>query len=481
MRLMSLVIPIPDADEMTILKRSGSMNISVVGLGKLGAPLAGVLAGKGHTVIGVDVDLSVVDALNSGIAPIREPDLQEWISRGRQRLSATTNSSDAVLRTDTTFIVVPTPSKNDGTFSLRYVLAAAESIGAALSQKTSFHLVVLCSTVMPGSTEGVVLPALEASSGKRCGEDFGLCYNPEFIALGSVIRDMRNPDMVLIGESDAASGEVLATIHKSICDNNPRIAHMNFINAELTKLSVNTFVTTKISYANMLAEICEILPGADVEVVTSAIGADSRIGPKYLKGALGYGGPCFPRDNIALAALFRRNGLESMLGEATDRTNRRQVTRLLQAIMPHLPAGGTVAVLGLSYKPHTDVIENSQGLDLAEQLLARGIRVMVYDPAAMDNSRGTLKGKVVFAETSEACLRCADVVVITTPWPEFRQMSPEYLKRSSSRTTIFDCWRILPQHKFAAVADYRSIGVGPRANYEPRRYSEQLPVIAKGA
>jgi UDPglucose 6-dehydrogenase len=140
-----------------------------------------------------------------------------------------------------------------------------------------------------------------------------------------------------------------------------------------------------------------------------------------------------------------------------------------------------VAVLGLSYKPHTDVIENSQGLDLAEQLLARGIRVIVYDPAAMDNSRGLLTGKVVFAENSKTCLCSADVVVITTPWPEFQQISPQDLKRSNGRTTIFDCWRILPQDKFEAVADYRSIGLGPQANHELRLHLEQPPVLAKGA
>lgn len=457
------------------------MNISVIGLGKLGAPMAALLAGKGHTVVGVDTNPSAVDALNRGIAPVHEPELQEWINRSRARLSATTNCSDAVCRTEATFIVVPTPSEDDGTFSLRYVLSAAESIGAALSQKHSFHLVVLCSTVMPGSTERLVLPALEAHSGRRCGEHFGFCYNPEFIALGSVMRDMSNPDMVLIGESDKDSGEMLATIHNGICDNNPRIARMNFINAELTKLAVNTFVTTKISYANMLAEICEVLPGADIEVVTSALGSDSRIGRKYLRGALGYGGPCFPRDNVALAALFRQKGLESTLGEATDRINRRQVTRLMHAIMPHVPKSGTVAVLGLSYKPHTQVVENSQGVDLAAQLLARGIRVVVYDPAAMDNARVALSGKVEFAENLNACLSIADVIVITTPWPEFQQISPQAFKRSNGRISIFDCWHTLVPHRFAAVADYHSIGLGPESNYEKTLHSECSAVIAKGA
>lgn len=457
------------------------MNISVVGLGKLGAPMAALLAGKGHTVVGVDVNPMAVDAFNRGIAPVHEPELQEWIDRSRARLSATSNCSDAVRRTDTTFIVVPTPSEEDGTFSLRYVLSAADSIGVALSQKSSFHLVVLCSTVLPGSTEGIVLPAIEAQSGKRCGQDFGLCYNPEFIALGSVIRDMRNPDVVLIGESDADSGEMLAAIHSRMCDNHPKIARMNFINAELAKLSVNTFVTTKISYANMLAEICEVLPGADIAVVSSALGADSRIGPKYLKGALGYGGPCFPRDNVALGALFRRKGLESTLGDATDRINRRQVTRLLEAIMPRLPESGTVAVLGLSYKPQTEVIENSQGLELAAQLAGKGIHVIVYDPVAMNNARCALTGKVVFAENVSDCLRIADVLVITTPWPEFQRISPRDLKRSGGKTTIFDCWRILPAGEFAAVAHYHSVGVGPMSNHEYTLPSEQCAAIAKGA
>jgi UDPglucose 6-dehydrogenase len=457
------------------------MNISVIGLGKLGAPMAALLAGKGHTVVGVDVNPSAVDALNRGIAPVHEPELQEWINRSRPRLSATTNCSDAVCRTEATFIVVPTPSEDDGTFSLRYVLSAAESIGVALSQKCSFHLVVLCSTVLPGSTGGVILPALEAQSGKRCGQGFGLCYNPEFIALGSVIRDMRNPDVVLIGQSDADSGEMLAAIHSGTCDNHPRIARMNFINAELTKLSVNTFVTTKISYANMLAEICELLPGADIAVVTSALGADSRIGPKYLKGALGYGGPCFPRDNVALRALFRQKGLESTLGDATDRINQRQVTRLLHAITAHLPESGTVAVLGLSYKPQTEVIENSQGLELAAQLAHKGIRVVVYDPLAMNNARRALEGKVLFADNAKTCLRTADVVVITTPWPEFQQISPRDLRESNGKTTIFDCWRILQQDEFAPVADYHSVGVGPESNYEHTLRSEQSAVIAKGA
>src|SRR5690349_4396712 len=385
------------------------MKISIVGLGKLGSPMAAVMVHKGHSVVGVDVNPAYVAAIQEGRAPVNEPDLAAMITANRERLSATVDCEAAVLATGATFIMVPTPSEADGGFSMKYVLSAAEQIGTALRDKPDWHLVVLSSTVMPGSTGGTLLPALEAHSGKKCGSDFGLCYNPEFIALGSVIRDMLNPDMILIGESDARSGELLEKLYTGVCDSNPRIQRMNYVNAELTKLSVNTFVTTKISYANMLAQVCETLPGADADVVTSAVGCDSRIGAKYLKGALGYGGPCFPRDNVAFSALARANGAPAILAEATDQLNRRQVPRLAEMILSRLPASGTVGILGLSYKPNTDVIEESQGLALAKHLLMLGVRLVVYDPAAMENAASHLGGQVAFAHNVAECVRQADI------------------------------------------------------------------------
>ncbi len=437
------------------------MRISVIGLGKLGAPLAAVLAHKGYTVIGMDLNPRPVRLINQGEAPVFEPGLDDLIKANRERLSATVDYDLAIANTEVTFIIVPTPSAENGVFSLRYVLAAAESIGKALRRKDGFHLVVLTSTVMPGATGDEVLPALEAHSGKRCGRDFGLCYNPEFIALGSVIRNMLNPDFILIGESDPRSGDMLAGIYHNLCDNDPPIARMNFVNAELTKLAVNTFVTTKISYANMLAQVCERLPGADVDVITSALGLDSRIGRKYLKGAIGYGGPCFPRDNIAFARLARQLGIEAILAEATDRLNRAQVLRLAEVVMSRLPEGGRVGILGLSYKPNTDVVEESQGVDLARHLLSRGISVILYDPAAMDNARAVLSDNAVFASSAEECARQADVVVLTTPWDEFRDLSPAHLNYSNGRPVLVDCWRILDRRQYETVADYVALGTGP--------------------
>ena len=228
-------------------------------------------------------------------------------------------------------MIVPTPSDSTGFFSNRFVLQAMESLGKALRNKTGYHMVVITSTVMPGTTGSEIKAALEAASGRKVGPDLGLCYNPEFIALGSVVRDMLYPNSILIGESDAKAGDMLQTIYLQMCENKPPVQRMNFINAELTKISVNTYVTTKISYANMLADICDRLPGADVDAVTKALGADTRIGPKYLKGAMGYGGPCFPRDNVAFAALARKIGARADVAEATDRINNYQVDRLTGA------------------------------------------------------------------------------------------------------------------------------------------------------
>ncbi len=379
------------------------MNISIIGLGKLGAPWAAVLASKGHTVVGVDVNAQYVDAVNRGEAPVSETGLGKLVEEWRPNLSATTDIRQAVLDSEVTFLVVSTPSEAHGGYSLRYVLAALEPLGAALKEKAGYHLVVLTSTVMPGDLETTVRPALETFAGKRVGESLGLCYNPEFIALGSVIHDMLHPDFILIGESDPHAGDMLAEIHRSICGSKPRIARMNFVNAEITKLALNTFVTTKISYANMVARVCEQLPGADADVVSAALGLDSRIGPKYLKGAVSYGGPCFPRDNRAFAALGARLGVRTPLAKVTDQMNREQIDMLANLVLANLPPGGSVGILGLSYKPNTHVCEASAGVCLAQRLHDAGVAVIGYDPAALDEARRVLGQSLTYAPSAAAC------------------------------------------------------------------------------
>jgi len=435
------------------------MNISVIGLGKLGTVMAAVFADRGHNVIGVDVNRDVVESINNGVPFVREPGLDAMISRNKERVSATLSTEAAVDSTEITFVVVPTPSEADGAFSLKYICDAARATAEAMARMSRYHLVVISSTVMPGSMEDEVRPLLERVSGKRCGVDFGLCYNPEFIALGSVIRDMLNPDMVLIGESDPRAGAMLEGLYKKVCVNQPVTVRMNFINAELAKLSLNTFITTKISYANMLAELCEQLPGANVDTVCGAVGLDSRVGKKYLKGALGYGGPCFPRDNKAFAAFSGRLSVDATLAKATDEINNRQVERLAAKILRRVSPQATVGILGMSYKPDTDVIVESQGLILAQSLLSSGLRVTVYDPAAMPAVRQNLKGNVVFSSSMEECAAESTLLVIATPWDEFKRLQPKHLRPGPPRPILVDWWRILQPESFKE-ADYVGCGLG---------------------
>jgi UDPglucose 6-dehydrogenase len=210
----------------------------------------------------------------------------------------------------------------------------------------------------------------------------------------------------------------------------------------------------------MLAQVCEHLPGADADVVCAAIGCDTRIGSKYLKGALGYGGPCFPRDNVAFSALARATGAPALLAEATDQLNKRQVPRLTEIVKSRLPKGGAVGVLGLSYKPDTEVVEESQGLDLARNLASSGFKVVVYDPAAMETAKKQLGGSATYAGSAAECARQADVLVITTAWAEFKKLTPADLKSGEPRPAIIDCWRVLPANLFANLPDYLRLGYG---------------------
>lgn len=434
--------------------------ISVIGLGKLGAPMLAVFAHKGFEVIGLDLNPAFVDAINAGRAPVVEPNLQELIDSSRSRIRATLDMREAVLNTDVTFIIVPTPSGGDLFFRNDYVIDALQSIGGALREKQGYHVVVVTSTVMPGSMGGVLRETIEKAAGRKVGEHLGFCYNPEFIALGSVVRDMMNPDMLLIGESDEKAGAFLEAIYRQSTESNPEFQRMTWVNAELCKIAVNTYVTTKISYANMIAEMCDCLNGADADVVTAALGADSRIGKKYIRGAIGYGGPCFPRDNKAFAALGRRLGIRPDIAEATDIINDHQTVRLQNVIQNAAAPGSRVAILGLSYKPNTPVIEESQGLALAAALSDAGYNVSVTDPEAMSSLPAELPARVIRAESAEAAIKDADVSVIMTAWAAYRELPGSLFGKGAKAQTVVDPWRIIRTEELDPSVRYVRLGKG---------------------
>ncbi|MGH7901663.1 MAG: nucleotide sugar dehydrogenase, partial [Thermodesulfobacteriota bacterium] len=330
------------------------MRLSVIGLGKLGVCSAACFAFKGFEVIGVDINKDFVDAINNGMAPVYEPKLQELITLVTGKLRATRDYKEAIGKSDMTFIIVPTPSRQDGHFSDKYIQDSLKHLSIALREANKeYHLFVITSTVSPGTINENLIPLIESVSGKRLNKDFGVCYNPEFIALGSIITDFLNPDIVLIGESDKLAGDKLEEIYKVVCENKPYIARVSIISAEITKLSLNSYITMKISFANTLANICESIPGANIDDVTRALGADRRVSPYYITGGLSFGGPCFPRDNRAFTAFAEKYGCDATLIKATDAVNHFQIEHIVNRVLSCLSDSNSkvISVLGLAYKP----------------------------------------------------------------------------------------------------------------------------------
>jgi len=415
--------------------------ISIIGLGKLGASMAAAIASRGCYVIGVDINLYNIEMINSGRSPIYEPGLEQLIYSNQGQLHATQSYADAIFNSDTTFVVVPTPSDEKGAFSLELLAEVFSKIGEILLQKSDYHNIVLTSTVLPGSTRYGLLPLLEIKSGKKCGRDFGLCYSPEFIALGSIVRDFLNPDFTLIGEYDEKSGSLLEKFYSQIMNKETPCKRMSIENAELTKLALNTFITTKITFANMIGELCEHIPGGNAELVTQALGLDKRIGPKYLTSAIGYGGPCFPRDNAALSFFAKQLTVSAELAEVTDKLNRQYPQKSIDHIKSFLRSGMTAAVLGLAYKPLTNVIEESQGIYLVRELIAFGIDIIAYDPLSKDSAMQVLGNSVLICDSIGDCLSKSDIVFITTPDDEFKAITVDMF--SGKEKVVVDYWRIL--------------------------------------
>jgi UDPglucose 6-dehydrogenase len=410
---------------------------SVCGLGKLGACIAATLAQRGFDVLGIDIDPEKVRKINAGEPPVEEPLLAETVTAGRTRLRATQDYREAAA-TDVTFFIPPSPSLPDGSFSNEFLLRAMQPVAAAVhAQGKKGHLFVCSSTTTPGAMDQVLIPMLERETGGVCGRDFGVCYNPEFIALGNVVNGLLEPDMVLIGESDPASGAALEQLYKQYNRNTPRIARMAIISAELTKISVNSYITMKISFTNQLRMIAEQFPKANIHHILEAIGSDTRVGHKYLRAGLSYGGPCFPRDNRLLAYTARQLGLEAPLAEASDRVNQQTNFDLFEKVQKLASKGDTVAVLGLTYKPDTYITEEAAGLFLAQQLKRQGYRVVVHDYGARPSNAPSLHEFEFLADPAVLQQR-GDIklAVICCPWPQYRSL------KFAASTKVLTPWKL---------------------------------------
>jgi len=440
--------------------------ISVMGIGYVGLCTAVGFASNGYEVITSTHDAEKAAKINKGIPPFYEPNLQELLEKTvlNGHLKCVFNQPDeAVYNTDITFNTVGTPSKRDGSIDLQHIERSSQEIGEALRKKDTYHVVVVKSTVVPGTTQNVVKPILEKKSRKHCGSDFGLCMNPEFLREGSAVEDTLNPDRIVIGEHDKTSGDTLGSLFKDFFgDKTPPTLRTNLSTAEFIKYANNALLATKISFINTIANICEKTPGADVTVVAKGIGLDKRIGPLFLNAGLGYGGSCFPKDVKALIAYSKNLSYAPQLLEAVENINETQPHKAVQFCKNLLGEleGKHIAILGFSFKPNTDDMREARSIPIINQLLKEDANITAYDPAAVSNAKKIFANRIEYATSAIQCLKNADCCILVTEWDEFKKLTPEDFIRHMHQPILIDGRRIYNPEKFSQKLMFAAIGLG---------------------
>ena len=392
------------------------MNISIIGIGYVGLVTGACFAKLGHNVTYVDVIKEKVDLINNKKSPIYEEGLEEILQENvGKNLSATLDLKKTVLSTDITFICVGTPSKEDGSIDLKYIKESAEQIGKILKEKEGYHLIVVKSTVIPGTTEKV-RDIIEKFSGKK---DFGICMNPEFLREGKAVYDFLNPDRIVIGEYDKKSGDILYELYK---DFSSPILRVDLKTAEMIKYASNAFLATKISFINEIGNICKKL-GIDVYKVAEAIGLDSRISPKFLNAGCGFGGSCFPKDVKALVAKAKNLKYNPVLLESVLKVNKDQPLKMIELLKNKIEKleNKKIGVLGLAFKPNTDDIRESPAIMIINELIKENSIVYAYDPKAMKNMKKIFPN-INYEDDAQKVIDSSEAVLIVTEWEEFKNL-----------------------------------------------------------
>ncbi|WP_027557028.1 UDP-glucose/GDP-mannose dehydrogenase family protein [Bradyrhizobium sp. Cp5.3] len=442
------------------------MKISIIGTGYVGLVTGACLAECGHDVTCVDVDPGKVEMINSARSPIHEKGLSELMERhvGR-RLRASTDLAAAVAATDVTFIAVGTPAA-DGKIDLSYVEAAASEIGGALRRKASYSTVIVKSTVIPGTTVGVVRAALERASGKIAGQGFGLGMNPEFLTEGTAVSDFSYPDRLVLGGIDARTHDVLRDLYSGFDKAVPRIV-TSPTTAEMIKYASNAVLATMISFSNEIARLCRAVGNVDAADVmrgvhqagyfTTRIGGERVTAPivGFLEPGCGFGGSCLPKDVTALIGQGREKGLTLNLLQSVLDVNKGQIDEIMGLIRRHFASlqDVTVTILGIAFKPDTDDVRESPAFPIIRKLKMEGARVTAYDPVARPNGHADLTD-VDLAESLREAVANAQVVILVTRWKEFLQLAG-LLKELGRRPLVVDGRRVLDPEAFA---HYEGIG-----------------------
>ena len=414
------------------------MNIAIVGTGYVGLVTGTCFAEIGVDVTCIDIDKDKIDNLNKGIMPIYEPGLEEIVRRNKQagRLHFETDLASCLNNVDVIFNAVGTPSDEDGSADLSYVLNVAHTIGRMM---TKHIIVVTKSTVPVGTTLKVKSTIQEELDARGSSLTFDVVSNPEFLKEGAAIKDFMSPDRVVIGVESDYARDIMERLYKPFMLSNYRILFMDVRSAEMTKYAANAMLATRISFMNDIANLCEFT-GADVNEVRKGIGADSRIGNKFMYPGCGYGGSCFPKDVKALIHTGREYGYKMRVIEAVEEVNDRQkevVFNKLQAGLGDL-RGKTVAIWGLSFKPETDDMRDASSIIVIKSLIAAGANVNVYDPIAMSETKRILGDLVTYANDMYEATLDADAIALITEWKQFRAPNWKILKKTMKGNYIVD-------------------------------------------
>jgi UDPglucose 6-dehydrogenase len=415
------------------------VKITIIGSGYVGLVSGACFADLGNDVICLDVDEKKIAQLRGGSIPIYEPGLQQLVTHNvaAGRLKFTTDVEESVAHGAVQFIAVGTPSDQDGSADMRYVIAAARNIGRSM---TEYRVIVNKSTVPVGTAERVRAAIAEELRNRGLDLPFSVVSNPEFLKEGAAVGDFMRPDRIVVGSSDERATQIMRQLYSPIQRNHDRILIMDPRSAELTKYAANAMLATRISFMNELANLAEKL-GANIESVRNGIGSDQRIGYHFLYAGVGYGGSCFPKDIQALQHTAGEYGMQLTIVDAVEKANRTQKQRLLEKVRgrfgEHLD-GRNFAVWGLSFKPNTDDIREAPALTVIQQLLKAGVTVRAYDPAAMEEMKRKIGTSIKYLDNNYDALKGADALLVLTEWNDFRRPDFDRMKQLMKQPVIFD-------------------------------------------
>ncbi len=450
-------------------KPTNNIRVVIVGLGYVGLSTAVSLASKFH-VIGVDSDPMKVALIGHGTAPFREEGLPSLLRKQvRTGTLECTTTYDVVSDADIVFIAVGTPSTPSGKIDLSQVRSAAKSIGQAIAKSTRHPTVIVKSTVIPGTSKSVVVPILEQYSGKSCGEGFGVCSNPEFLREGQAVQDTLKPSRIVIGPVDQLSRRQVLRFYRKFYGNQlPPVVETSPETAEMIKYASNAFLAAKISFINLIARLCEKIPGSDVNDVAKGMGLDPRIGPLFLQAGPGFGGSCFPKDVQALVRYAKNMGLDTSLLESILAINETQPDNVVSQAEKMLGdvKGKNIAVLGLAFNPNTDDVRESRAIPLIRKLVNKGATVGAYDPMAMEGAKKELGPIVNYSTNAKECVKGADLVIIMTAWDEFKHLNNhDFSKLMGERPRVLDARRIYDPARFSNAV-FAATGLGKPSSHE---------------